>query len=153
MKEFDLDNIFTDVVVTGEKEAALRKMSALFAQKNGLDEKALRNGFQAREQESTTGFGNGVAIPHAKISGLVQPIVGIVTFKQGIAWQSLDGQPVNIAIALIMPLHDPNSEHLTVLSKLARKLMDEKFIRDLQESRHNAKALYQVVMQSIEFKN
>ncbi|GEN94102.1 PTS sugar transporter subunit IIA [Pediococcus ethanolidurans] len=152
MKEFDLNNIFTDVSITGNKNDALKKMAELFAHENGIDAKALVQGFEAREKESTTGFGNGVAIPHAKINGLQQPVVGIVTFTQPIEWESLDEEPVEIAIALIMPLDDPNKEHLTVLSKLARKLMDDEFIKDLQNGRHDAKKLYEVVTNAIEFK-
>lgn len=151
MKEFDVNNIFTDIVVSGDKNNALDKIAELLANKNELDTTELTLGFKARELESTTGFGNGVAIPHAKINGLQKPVVGIVTFTRPIEWESLDGNPVEIAIALIMPMNDPNKEHLMVLSKLARKLMDDAFIEDLQNERHNAEGLYQVVTNAIDF--
>lgn len=151
MKEFDLQNIFTDVTVTGNKNAALQKMAELFASKNQLDAKALLKGFEAREQESTTGFGFGVAIPHTKIAGLKQPLVGMTTFTQPINWESLDEQPVTIAIALLMPIADSSKAHLSVLAKFARKLMDEQFVADLQAARHQAQSLYQVVTAAIDF--
>ncbi|WP_367365562.1 PTS sugar transporter subunit IIA [Pediococcus parvulus] len=153
MKEFDLNNIFTDIPVSGNKDDALSKMARLFAKENGIDADELTQGFRAREQESTTGFGNGVAIPHSKINGLKQSVVGIVTFTNPIEWQSLDEKPVEIAIALIMPLDDPNKEHLTVLSKLARKLMDDEFIKELQDGRHDANSLYKVVTNAIDFES
>ncbi len=152
LKEFDLNNIFTDISITGAKSNALSKMAELFAKTNDLDPQKLTQGFEEREQESTTGFGNGVAIPHAKINGLKQPIVGIVTFAKPIEWEALDEKPVEIAIALIMPSNDPNKEHLTVLSKLARKLMDDEFIKNLQMSRHDSQKLYKVVINAIDFK-
>lgn len=151
MKEFDLQNIFTDVTVKDNKNAALQKMAELFAAKNRLDAKALLKGFKDREQESTTGFGSGVAIPHTKIAGLTQPLVGIATFSQPVAWESLDEKPVTIAIALLMPLSDSNKAHLSVLAKFARKLMDERFVTDLQAARHQAQSLYQVVTTAIDF--
>ena len=151
MQEFDVQNIFTDQVVTGDKTAALDQMAQLLATQNGLDQAELAAGFQAREAESTTGFGNGVAIPHAKLAGLKQPVVGLVTFEAGVNWASLDEQPVNIAIALIMPLDDPNKTHLKVLSKFARKLMDDEFIGDLQVNRHDAQGLYTLINNTIDF--
>lgn len=151
MQEFDVQNIFTDQVVTGDKTAALDQMAQLLATQNGLNQAELAAGFQAREAESTTGFGNGVAIPHAKLASLKQPVVGLVTFEAGVNWASLDDQPVNIAIALIMPLDDPNKTHLKVLSKFARKLMDDEFIGDLQANRHDAQGLYTLINNTIDF--
>lgn len=151
MQEFDIQNIFTDEVVAGDKTAVLNQMALLLAKQNGLDEVELATGFQAREAESTTGFGNGVAIPHAKIAELNQPVVGLVTFKEAVDWESLDEQPVNIAIALIMPLDDPNKTHLKVLSKFARKLMDDEFIGGLQTNRHDTQGLYALINNTIDF--
>ncbi|ANJ69034.1 phosphoenolpyruvate-dependent sugar phosphotransferase system, EIIA 2 family protein [Latilactobacillus curvatus] len=151
MKEFDVENIFTDIVVGDDKPTALAILAQLFADKNRLDRVALTAGFNAREAESTTGFGNGVAIPHAKVAGLTQPVVGIVTFETGVDWEALDDAPVEIAIVLIMPLDDPNKTHLKVLSKFARKLMDDAFIHNLKQNRHDAMALYTLVNDEIEF--
>lgn len=151
MKTFEVDNIYTDIVVGDDKSTALATLAQLFADKNGLDQAALTTGFNAREAESTTGFGNGVAIPHAKVAGLTQPIVGIVTFDTEVDWQALDETPVAIAIVLIMPLDDPNKTHLRVLSKFARKLMDDAFIHNLKQNQHDAMALYTLVNDAIEF--
>ncbi|WP_208422245.1 PTS sugar transporter subunit IIA [Latilactobacillus fragifolii] len=151
MKTFEVDNIYTDIVVGDDKSTALATLAQLFADKNGLDQAALTAGFNAREAESTTGFGNGLAIPHAKVAGLTQPIVGIVTFNTEVNWQALDETPVAIAIVLIMPLDDPNKTHLRVLSKFARKLMDDAFIHNLKQNQHDAMALYTLVNDAIEF--
>jgi PTS system fructose-specific IIA component/PTS system nitrogen regulatory IIA component len=122
----------------------------LIAARNHLDQKVLEQGFAQREAESTTGFGNGVAIPHTKIDGLSQPIISIATFASNVEWASLDQNPVQIAIALIMPTDDPNKEHLKVLSQFARKLMDDTFIAGLQENRHDPQRLYNFILTHVD---
>jgi PTS system fructose-specific IIA component/PTS system nitrogen regulatory IIA component len=150
LQEFDVQNIFTDVDVAGDKYAAFKKMAGLIAARNHLDQKVLEQGFAQREAESTTGFGNGVAIPHTKIDGLSQPIISIATFASNVEWASLDQNPVQIAIALIMPTDDPNKEHLKVLSQFARKLMDDTFIAGLQENRHDPQRLYNFILTHVD---
>lgn len=145
MKTLVTTNIYTDVTAPTDKNGALGVMAGLLAKDHNLNEKNLLAGFKQREAESSTGFGNGVAIPHAKIDGLTDPFVGVVTFTQPVAWQSLDDAPVTIAIALVMPADDPDQLHLKVLSKLARKLMDDDFIAALHKNQHDSQALADVL--------
>jgi mannitol/fructose-specific phosphotransferase system IIA component (Ntr-type) len=145
MTQFIDTVVYVDVDASTAKDAALGKMAELLAPDHSLDATELHAGFVAREGESSTGFGNGVAIPHAKVKGLTQPFVGTVTFTTPVEWDALDGQPVDIAIGLIMPADDPDQVHLRVLSKLARKLMDDDFIAELKGAQHDQDRLNQVL--------
>lgn len=89
------------------------------------DIEALKDAFISREEISSTGFGGGVAIPHAKLANFTSPLVGIFKFKDGVDWDSIDEEPVKVAIALVMPEGDDT--HLSVLAKFSRKLMNEDF--------------------------
>lgn len=149
MNELELKNIFVDQEAGKDKKLALKKVAELLGQSNHLNVNDLWQGFLAREQESTTGFGNGVAIPHTKISGLIEPKVGIITFTTPIEWQSLDEKPVYIAIALLMSTGSSSKSHLHILAEFARKLMDDDFIKDLQKSRHNQKDLYKTIISQV----
>ncbi|WP_088825784.1 MULTISPECIES: PTS fructose transporter subunit IIA [Listeria] len=84
-----------------------------------------------REQESTTGFGGGVAIPHAKSDAVNE--VGVLFFRstEQIEWQALDGAPVFCFICLMVPANG-GEEHLKLLSKLSRKLVDPDFVSALK---------------------
>lgn len=92
-------------------------------QKKGLVYEGLKN----REKEGTTGFENGFAIPHARISGITKPKVFFVQNSKKIKnWKSLDNKGVQIAIVLLIP-KEANSLHMDILSKVAAKLMDKDF--------------------------
>ncbi|KMT57922.1 fructose-like phosphotransferase system subunit EIIA [Listeria fleischmannii 1991] len=86
-----------------------------------------------REQESTTGFGGGIAIPHAKSDAVKE--VGVLFFrsKEQIEWQAMDGEPVFCFICLMVPSNG-GEEHLKLLSKLSRKMIDPDFVSVLKTS-------------------
>lgn len=86
-----------------------------------------------REQESTTGFGNGIAIPHARHKCVKSAGIIIARLNNEVEWNSMDGNPVNTCICLIAP-DDKNDFHLAMLSKLARKLIYEEFTEMLRSS-------------------
>ncbi|MFC6181526.1 PTS sugar transporter subunit IIA [Lactiplantibacillus daowaiensis] len=150
MSTFVQTNVFTDIDCQSTKAAALTAFAGKISTTNALDKSALVQGFLAREAESTTGFGNGVAIPHTKITGISEPIVSVISFQHPVDWTSLDDQPVEIAIGLVMPQTGADQDHLKVLSKLARKLMDTDFIAALQAARHDASQLYQVIQSNVD---
>ena len=86
-----------------------------------------------REKESTTGFGNGIAIPHARHNCVKNAGIIFIRCKKEIEWDSLDGEPVKVCLCLLAP-DDKNDLHLKMLSKLARKLMYDDFIEILKYS-------------------
>lgn len=100
------------------------------AVKAGLayDADAVMNAFLAREAEGTTGMMEGFAIPHAKSDAITEAAVIVVKDESGVTgWDAMDGAPVNVAIALLIPGAQAGTTHLKILSKVAEALMDEDF--------------------------
>ena len=77
-----------------------------------------------REQQSSTGIGNGIAIPHCKVDLVSHGIILAATIPTGIKYNSMDNKPVNILFLFIFP-GDENKEYLQVLAKAARLFSDE----------------------------
>lgn len=92
------------------------------------DADAVMNAFLAREAEGTTGMMEGFAIPHAKSDAIAEAAVIVVKDESGVTgWDTMDGAPVNVAIALLIPGAQAGTTHLKILSKVAEALMDEDF--------------------------
>ncbi len=92
------------------------------------DADAVMNAFLAREAEGTTGMMEGFAIPHAKSDAINEAAVIVVKDESGVTgWDTMDGAPVNVAIALLIPGAQAGTTHLKILSKVAEALMDEDF--------------------------
>ena len=92
------------------------------------DADAVMNAFLAREAEGTTGMMEGFAIPHAKSDAITEAAVIVVKDESGVTgWDTMDGAPVNVAIALLIPGAQAGTTHLKILSKVAEALMDQDF--------------------------
>ncbi|GMA62449.1 fructose PTS transporter subunit IIA [Alicyclobacillus fastidiosus] len=88
----------------------------------------------AREQEGTTGFGKGVAIPHGKTDGVKEPILMFATLASPVEWNSLDEKPVDMLFMILVP-ETAQSQHLQILAKLARRLMHQDFVDHLRNEK------------------
>lgn len=98
------------------------------------DQHAFLQDILAREGQSTTGIGDGIAIPHAKSNAVKEPAIAFGRSHQGLDYESLDGQPSHLFF-MIAASEGANNDHLEALSRLATFLMDEKFrIRILEAS-------------------
>ncbi len=123
-----LEDVHVGVEVpSGEKDEAIRA-AAKYCTSSGVGVEALCEAFFKREAEYSTGCGDGIAIPHAKIAGEVTPKVVVVRFAAPIEWDAIDGEPVRIAFCLVMPDGDAANTHLKVVSHLARKLVVKSFV-------------------------
>ena len=91
------------------------------------DEQAVLDAFKAREAEGTTGMVSGFAIPHCKSAAVKEAAVIVVKFAGDVAWDSMDGQPIKNAIALLVPEGEAATTFLRMLSKVAVLLMNEEF--------------------------
>lgn len=92
------------------------------------DADAVMNAFLAREAEGSTGMMEGFAIPHAKSDAITDAAVIVVKDDSGVTgWDTMDGAPVNVAIALLIPGAQAGTTHLKILSKVAEALMDDGF--------------------------
>lgn len=83
-----------------------------------------------RESQSTTGFENGVAIPHGVVNGVNQPLIIVCRFTP-LDWNSLDGKLVDTAICILVP-ENAGDSHLQILGQIAAKLTDETFLTELK---------------------
>ena len=95
------------------------------------DASAVVSDLKDREKESSTGFGGGIAIPHAKTSNIASPTVLFGRTGSPVAWNALDDKPVSTFISILVP-DGEGAEHLRILAKLARKLMHEDFVNGLR---------------------
>jgi len=84
-----------------------------------------------RERLGSTGFGGGVAIPHAKLEGLTAPTGLFVRLAQPIEFQAVDDLPVDLVFALLSPV-DAGQEHLKALARISRRLRDRPFVDKLR---------------------
>ena len=87
-----------------------------------------------REDMGTTGFGFGIAIPHAKSPYVKIPSVCFGKIEQGISYDSIDGNPVYLVFMIAMPETD-SKQHLTTLAWISRNLMHESFRKKLMEAK------------------
>ena len=94
------------------------------------DKEAYKKLVYAREEESTTGVGEGIAIPHGKGDCVEKPGLAAMIIKDGVDYEALDDEPVNILFLIAAPDTQDNV-HLDVLSKLSMMLMDEDFRNNL----------------------
>ncbi|EGP5617350.1 TPA: PTS sugar transporter subunit IIA [Enterococcus faecium] len=123
---FNREHILFDEIATTQEEAF--KSIAKFAYESGFvtDEQTYFEGLKTREQEATTGFKDHIAIPHCKSSTNKKPGLFLVKFAHAIPWNALDNQPVKVAFGLTIP-EEGATEHLKLLSLIARKLIDKDF--------------------------
>lgn len=114
-----------------DKKEALDQVVDLMAKSGKInDVEAYRQRVYAREEESTTGIGEGIAIPHGKCDAVTKPGLAAMVVKDGVDFDSLDGEPVYLIFLIAAPNTEDNI-HLDVLSKLSVLLMDEQFTADL----------------------
>lgn len=117
------------------KKEALDMAVSLMVQSGKIrDEEDYRKTVYLREEESTTGVGGGIAIPHGKCDGVERPGLAAMVIKDGVEFDSLDGEPVHLLFLIAAPNTEDNV-HLDVLSKLSVLLMDENFAKNLQEAK------------------
>ncbi|EMR04882.1 EIIABC-Fru [Bhargavaea cecembensis DSE10] len=120
------DTVLLDLAAAS-KEAALAELVGKLDEAGRLsDREAFMNDILAREQQSTTGIGDGIAIPHAKSSAVREPAIAFGRSAEGIDYASLDGQPAHLFF-MIAASEGANNDHLEALSRLATFLMDGKF--------------------------
>ena len=114
-------------VTATSKEDVIKQAVALISNSGAIENvEVYEKGVFAREEESTTGIGEGIAIPHCKNDVVKKPALAAMVIPEGVDYASLDGEPVH----LLFLIGAPNSEdnvHLEVLARLSEMLMDEDF--------------------------
>jgi PTS system nitrogen regulatory IIA component len=114
-------------MVASSKKRALEKISSLLHEGSlELDRNAAFQALIERERLGSTGIGNGIALPHGKLKGLRSPIGAFATLEREMDFDTIDGKPVRIIFALLVP-ENANEEHLQILSTLAATFSDSDF--------------------------
>ncbi len=118
-----------------DKSEAINQMVELMCKKGNItDADAYLKGVFAREEEGTTGIGDGIAIPHCKSDAVSAPGLAAMVVPEGVDYDALDGAPVNLIFLIAAPNTEENV-HLDVLSRLSVLLMDEKFTAGLKAAK------------------
>lgn len=123
---FNLTHIMFNNTAQTQDEAFKVIAKLAFARGFVASETAYYQGLKARELEATTGFKDHIAIPHSKDASVLKPGLFLLKFLNEIPWQALDGKPIKVAFALTIP-EAGATEHLKLLSLIARKLIDNEF--------------------------
>ena len=103
----------------GNKRSLLQQLAHLAAQRTGLDAQAILASLVERERLGSTGFGQGVAIPHGKIEGLNSIYCLFARLSEPVDYKAIDGQPVDLVFLLLSP-PDAGAEHLKALAAISR---------------------------------
>ena len=118
-----------------DKNDTIRQAVALMAKSGNISNiEAYTKQVMAREEESTTGVGEGIAIPHGKCDAVTRPGLAAMIIRDGVNYDSLDGEPVNVLFLIAAP-NTKDNVHLDVLSKLSVLLMDEDFTAALKAAK------------------
>ena len=114
---------------------AINQMVDLMAKEgNVVDKEKYRKAVLAREEESTTGVGDGIAIPHAKTDAISAPGLAAMTVPAGVDYDEPDGEPANLIFLIAAP-NTKENVHLEVLSRLSTLLMDDDFTDALRNAK------------------
>ncbi len=136
MKIIDLlsvDAMIMDLKAT-EKSAAIKEMVHQLYQTGRInDQEMFESGIVARENQTSTGLGDGIAMPHSKNSAVVKPTVLFAKSNQGVDYESLDGQPTYLFFMIAAP-EGANDTHLQALAGLSRLLLNPELIAQLKEA-------------------
>ena len=117
----------------GKSEALDMAVDLMVKSEKISDHEAYRKQVYLREEESTTGIGEGIAIPHGKCDAVKKPGLAAMVIKNGVEFEALDDEPVTLLFLIAAPNTEDNI-HLDVLSKLSVMLMDEEFTESLRNA-------------------
>ena len=133
------ENVILNLDVSS-KAQALQAMSASASELAAVPADTILSALLKREKLGSTGVGQGVALPHTRITGIGRPVAMVARLKQPIDFKSIDGQPVDIVFLLLTPDEEPN-KHLNVLACFSRKLRSPGVLDQMRAAK-DATSLY-----------
>ncbi|WP_120996858.1 PTS IIA-like nitrogen regulatory protein PtsN [Stutzerimonas urumqiensis] len=129
----------------GSKKRVLEQVARLIAgDLPDLDPQLVFESLVAREKLGSTGFGNGIAIPHCRLAGCQAPVSGVLRLDAAVDFDAIDGIPVDLLFVLLVP-QAATDEHLELLRQIA-SMLDRSEVRDRLRRATNDADLYQVVL-------
>ncbi len=126
--------VLLNVSASGKEDVINQAVELMAKQGNITDKELYKKAVFAREEESTTGVGEGIAIPHGRCEGVSKPGLVAMVIPDGVEYDSLDGEPVNL-LFLIAADTNSGSAHIDILSKLSGMLMNEEFTKALKAAK------------------
>lgn len=125
-----------DVKVDSKKDL-LEKVAALAAKQTGADKRAIFDALIEREKLGTTGIGNGVAIPHARLAGLKELYCAFLRVNN-VDFEASDGKPVDVVFFLLVP-EESGADHLKALARISKLLRNDSVCAALRAATENKK--------------
>jgi len=136
----------TDNLQSKNKSEALAELSEMVIKGPlKLDKRQVYDVLQQREKLGSTGIGDGIAIPHGKLSNLEEIIIAFGRSKKGVAFDSIDGKLVHIFFLLLAPESSTN-QHLKILAKICRMLKTVDFRKKLMDA-ESSNDLYKIIIE------
>jgi PTS system nitrogen regulatory IIA component len=132
-----------EIVSAKSKQSILELLANRFAQSYGLEAAEVLERLQERENLGSTGFGRGVAIPHARVDGLRRPVAALLKLEEPVEFAAADGMPVDLVFGLVSP-EQSGVGHLHALAAISRLVRDER-VHDALSEAPDAEALYGLI--------
>ncbi|WP_269717091.1 PTS sugar transporter subunit IIA [Caulobacter sp. NIBR2454] len=126
------------------KRQALSVIADIAGRTFGLQSDAVLEALLEREAAGSTGVGQGVAVPHARLEGLDRMRAVVVRLDQPIDFNAVDDQPVDLMVALLAPVHSASTEHLRALARVSRLLRRSEIREQLRQAK-SADAMHVVM--------
>ena len=139
------DLVLSDLTARSKTDVLVELATAVSRQHPELDRERLVQALEDRERLNSTALGEGVAIPHGKLSGIKRVFAAFARSRQGVDFHSLDGEPTHLFFLLVAP-EDSAGAHLKALARISRLLKDESFRTRLMQA-PDAAALYETIRQ------
>jgi len=131
----------------GSKKRVLEYIAQLIAtDRPDIDENTLLESLVAREKLGSTGFGNGIAIPHCRLIGCTTPISAAVHLATAVDFDAIDDEPVDLLFVLLVP-EQATDEHLELLRQIA-SMFEQEDVRERLRNAADGAALYQAVLEA-----
>lgn len=124
LADYDADN----------KRQLLESISSFIAEKKNFDKNSVFEAMLERENLGSTGYGNGVAFPHARIQGLDKIVTAFVRLHKAIDYDSMDSKPVDLLAFMISP-ENSGDDHLQTLSVFSRTLKNESVCNMIRQAK------------------
>jgi fructose-specific PTS system IIA-like component len=128
--------IVLDADALTKEEAIKRGVDLLYIQGRTEQPRAIEEAIWQRESNYSTGFGHGFAVPHCKSSAISANSLVVLKFAEPVPWNSLDEKPVSVVILMVIRESDAATEHMKIISALARHVMHEEFRATIEQAKN-----------------
>ena len=135
-------------IAADSKQAILEALAERFARVYELDAVEVLERIEEREKLGSTGFGRGVAIPHARVPGLKRPVAAFIRLDNSVDFDAADGMPVDLVFGLLSP-ENAGVSHLQALAAISRMVREESLHVALAEA-EDEEALYALLTNVID---